>query len=66
MTHRSHELFEFAQMEPLAVADMAMMLRECDEDEIGQVEQIADNLTKAIALMEMPVSEFAEYLFSDN
>lgn len=49
MTNRTKELFDFAQMEPDAVHDFRMMLRECDEEELEQVEKIARNITAAAA-----------------
>ena len=52
MTNRTHELFDFAQMEPLAVNDMELMLVACDEEEIDHVEQVAGNLQLAIAQVE--------------
>ncbi len=48
MTNRSREIFDFAQMEPLAVLDMQLMLEQCDEEEIGHIEQVADNVLLAI------------------
>lgn len=62
MTNRTHELFEFAQMEPVAVDDMRMMLVECDDEEVGHVEQVADNLKQAIATLGTPDGEFFEML----
>ena len=62
MTNRTRELFDFAQMEPVMVADMRSMLRDCDEDEIMHVEDVATNLLAAIATLGTPDNDEAEFL----
>lgn len=62
MTNRTRELFDFAQMEPVMVADMRSMLRDCDEYEIMHVEDVANNLLTAIATLAAPESEDSEMI----
>lgn len=52
MTHRTRELFDFAQTEPLAIEDMVMLVSGMDEEEIGYIEQAASNILSAIRRME--------------
>lgn len=62
MTNRTREIFDFAQAEPLCLADIRSMLIECDDDEVGHVEQVADSLLKSIDLLGAPESEDAEQI----
>lgn len=62
MTNRTREIFEFAQMEPMAIADMTMMLRDCDQEEVDDIEQVADNILAAIVNLGSPDSEFTELI----
>jgi hypothetical protein len=47
-TNRTREIFDFAQLEPLAVDDITVMVQRCSEDEIDHVEQVAQAVLEAI------------------
>jgi len=49
MTNRTKELFEFAQMEPVAILDMQMIMDTFNEEEIEHVEVVISNIKTAIA-----------------
>ena len=49
MTNRTRELFDFAQSEPVAIADMTEQLKAMNDEEIEHVEQVAVNLLEAIS-----------------
>lgn len=48
MTNRTREIFDFAQLEPLAIDDMKSMLRDCDREELDYVDQVIYNLRDSL------------------
>ena len=48
MTNKTRELLDFANEEPLAVSDFAIMLAGMNEDEIDHIEHVANNLLLGI------------------
>ncbi len=54
MTNRTREIFDFAQLEPLAIADIESQIQVCDEDEIDHVEHVAQAILEAIGNLNSP------------
>ncbi len=52
MTNRTHEIFDFAQLEPLLVDEIEAQVQVCDEEEIDHLEQVAAVVLEAIARLE--------------
>lgn len=48
MTNRTREVIDFVQLEPLAVDDVARMIRYCDEEEVQHIEHVSETLRAAI------------------
>ncbi len=54
MTSRTREIYDFAQLEPLAIADIESLIQVCDEEEIDHVEHVALAILEAIKNLSSP------------